>query len=330
MADVSVRPATGHDAPEIGRLQTETWQLGVPQDPAGRDPAQPGPRAVRRRLARRDRGPVRRVRPTRCWSRWRASTGSASPPSARTPTAQPEDPEPERTAAISALLVEPRWGRRGHGSRLLAAIADLARADGMRRLVAWVAGRRHRVAGVLPLGAGWAADGLQRGLDTGAGTVAEMRLHTVADRDRLSRAAERALHRHPVRRARLLRGPRGGQLQGVLDRAQAHLRRAGEGAAAGAGRTSWRTSSARRSSSGRTATSGSPRTRRRTRTTRASTSAESRRYLQISAAGMYVSGGDLRDGLRPGRPATAVSVADDLSGEALQAAIAACRRRRSW
>src|SRR5687768_3023068 len=33
-------------------------------------------------------------------------------------------------AAVTDLLVEPRWGRRGHGSRLLAASVDLWRADG--------------------------------------------------------------------------------------------------------------------------------------------------------------------------------------------------------
>src|SRR5258708_3402776 len=36
----------------------------------------------------------------------------------------------DRTAAVTELLVEPRWGRRGHGSRLLAASVDLWRADG--------------------------------------------------------------------------------------------------------------------------------------------------------------------------------------------------------
>ena len=52
--------------------------------------------------------------------------------------AQPDDPDVEATDAIAALLVEPRWGRRGHGSRLLSAIVELARLDGVRRLVAWV------------------------------------------------------------------------------------------------------------------------------------------------------------------------------------------------
>jgi GNAT superfamily N-acetyltransferase len=87
-----------------------------------------------------------------------------------------EDPEPVTTVAIGPLLVEPRWGRRGHASRLLAAAVDHARADGMTRAIAWIpeadtASREFFVS------AGWAPDGLARGLDTGAGELREVRLH---------------------------------------------------------------------------------------------------------------------------------------------------------
>ena len=40
-------------------------------------------------------------------------------------SAAQEPPLPAGTAAITDLLVEPRWGRRGHGSRLLAAATML-------------------------------------------------------------------------------------------------------------------------------------------------------------------------------------------------------------
>jgi GNAT superfamily N-acetyltransferase len=90
---------------------------------------------------------------------------------------QPEDPGPQTSAAVSMLLVEPRWGRRGHGSRLVAAVADLARAGGVNRLVAWVpAGDSASLR--FYRSAGWEPDGLRRDLDTGAGTVTELRLHT--------------------------------------------------------------------------------------------------------------------------------------------------------
>lgn len=80
--------------------------------------------------------------------------------------------------AVGPLLVEPRWGRRGHGSRLLAAAIDHARADAMTRAVAWIpegdtASREFLVS------AGWAPDGLARALDTGSGELREIRLHVL-------------------------------------------------------------------------------------------------------------------------------------------------------
>ena len=41
-------------------------------------------------------------------------------------------------AEITTLLVEPRWGRRGHGGRLLAAAADALRCHGARAGWAWI------------------------------------------------------------------------------------------------------------------------------------------------------------------------------------------------
>jgi L-amino acid N-acyltransferase YncA len=50
-------------------------------------------------------------------------------------------------AEVSTLLVEPRWGRRGHGGRLLAAAADALRGHGSEMGVG--AGGRRRVARLL-------------------------------------------------------------------------------------------------------------------------------------------------------------------------------------
>ncbi|MDT7579036.1 MAG: hypothetical protein QOK35_300 [Pseudonocardiales bacterium] len=78
-------------------------------------------------------------------------------------------------AEISTLLVEPRWGRRGHGGRLLAAAAEALRGHGATTGWAWVpepdAASRAFYGHV-----GWAADGAVRGLDTGSGTLREVRL----------------------------------------------------------------------------------------------------------------------------------------------------------
>jgi L-amino acid N-acyltransferase YncA len=79
-------------------------------------------------------------------------------------------------AAVAALLVEPRWGRRGHGSRLLAAAVDHLRADAMTRLVAWVPdGDRASIA--FYTSAGWERDGAVRTLEAEGGTVREIRWH---------------------------------------------------------------------------------------------------------------------------------------------------------
>jgi GNAT superfamily N-acetyltransferase len=174
VADVSVRPASPADAEEIARIQVQTWQLGY---------AKVLPRPI-----------LDNLDPAAISAGWR--TAVTSPPSrahhvllaieGEQPVgfttfgpdadAQPNDPDPERTTAITALLVEPRWGRRGHGSRLLAAVVDLARENGSTRLVAWVPATD---ASSLEFyrSAGWEADGLQRALDTGAGMVTELRVH---------------------------------------------------------------------------------------------------------------------------------------------------------
>ena len=81
---------------------------------------------------------------------------------------------PEAWGEVGALLVEPRWGRRGHGGRLLAAAAEALRERGARYGLAWVpekddASRRFYAR------AGWEPDGTVRGLDTGDGVLREVR-----------------------------------------------------------------------------------------------------------------------------------------------------------
>lgn len=78
-------------------------------------------------------------------------------------------------AEISTLLVEPRWGRRGHGGRLLAHVAAALRAGGAVRGHAWlpesdVASLRFYAT------AGWVPDGAARTLDTGDGALREVRV----------------------------------------------------------------------------------------------------------------------------------------------------------
>jgi GNAT superfamily N-acetyltransferase len=78
-------------------------------------------------------------------------------------------------AEVSTLLVEPRWGRRGHGGRLLAAAVEALGGHGARIGQTWVpeadAASRAFYGRV-----DWEADGAVRGLDTGSGTLREVRL----------------------------------------------------------------------------------------------------------------------------------------------------------
>ncbi len=83
-------------------------------------------------------------------------------------------------AEITTLLVEPRWGRRGHGSRLLAALVDLTRSQGAGRLRTWLP-ESVAVSAAFFESAGWEPDGWARTLDTGGAPLRELRWHTLLD-----------------------------------------------------------------------------------------------------------------------------------------------------
>ena len=78
---------------------------------------------------------------------------------------------------LLTLLVEPRWGRRGHGSRLVAASVDHWRGDGFTTAVAWAWERDPATRSFLT-GSGWEPDGAARGLDTGPRVQRQLRFHT--------------------------------------------------------------------------------------------------------------------------------------------------------
>ena len=176
MADVSVRPARPQDAGEIGRIQVVTWRTAY---------ASILPEPVLAGLSEDVAAEA-----------WRAAV--AEPPSPRhhvlialeqewsvgfvalapADDLEADDPDPETTVSLGPILVEPRWGRRGHGSRLLAAAVDHARADGMTRAIAWIP-EQDTPSREFLLSAGWAPDGLARALDTGAGEMREIRLHVL-------------------------------------------------------------------------------------------------------------------------------------------------------
>ncbi|TCK25331.1 GNAT family N-acetyltransferase [Pseudonocardia endophytica] len=83
-------------------------------------------------------------------------------------------------AEVSTLLVEPRFGRRGHGGRLLAAAAQALREHGSEQGRAWVP-EADTASRAFYARAGWEPDGAVRTLDTGDGTLREVRMSGTLD-----------------------------------------------------------------------------------------------------------------------------------------------------
>ena len=178
MADVSVRPARPEDADELGRIQVLTWRTAyasILPAPVLDALSEEAAAAAWREAVEAPPSPRHRVL-VALEQDWRVGFAAVAPAA----DLEPDDPEPDATAAVGPILVEPRWGRRGHGSRLLAAVVDHARGDGLRRAVAWIPEDDTASRDFL-ISAGWAPDGLARALDTGAGEVREIRLHVLLD-----------------------------------------------------------------------------------------------------------------------------------------------------
>jgi GNAT superfamily N-acetyltransferase len=175
MADVSVRPARPDDADEIGRIQIETWRTAYAAFvPASVLAGLSVPDAVATWAAAIGNPPTPRHHVLVALEQdWRVGFVAFGPAD----DLEADDEDPATTVAIAPLLVEPRWGRRGHGSRLLAATVDHARSDGMTRGVAWIP-EEDGASRAFLTSAGWSPDGLARGLDTGAGELREIRLRT--------------------------------------------------------------------------------------------------------------------------------------------------------
>src|SRR5436305_1418729 len=168
-----VRPARADEADEIARIQLSTWRTAYRRIVPRRvlDDLDPGWLAGRW-LEAVQAPPSRRhhvlVAVEQTQSSYLAGFAAIGPAD--------EEPAGPDVAAITELLVEPRWGRRGHGSRLLAAAVDLWRSDGFSTALAWVYEQDAASLAFLT-GAGWEPDGARRALDVDDLLVPQLRLH---------------------------------------------------------------------------------------------------------------------------------------------------------
>ena len=171
MADVSVRPARPADAERVARVQLSTWRTAY----ADLLPAEaldvPEVQAAALWLGAVESPPSPRHRLLVALERDELVGFAASGP------ATDEGVDDAATAELLTLLVEPRWGRRGHGSRLVAATVEHWRGAGFSSAVAWAFEQDPATRGFLT-GTGWEPDGTVRGLDTGPRVVRQLRLHT--------------------------------------------------------------------------------------------------------------------------------------------------------
>jgi GNAT superfamily N-acetyltransferase len=176
-ADASVRPALPDDAAEIARIQVVTWRTAYRSvlpasvlDDWDADLAESSWRAAIASPPTPGHGVLVAL------ERNTAVGFAAFGPAELTPGEHPDAAGP--TTEVSTLLVEPRWGRRGHGSRLLAAVADLAETAGAGRLQVWLL-EDDRASAAFYESAGWAPDGWARTLDTGDQPLREVRWHAL-------------------------------------------------------------------------------------------------------------------------------------------------------
>lgn len=175
MAQAGVRTATAADVPVLAALHRETWRFGyaelLPREVLdGLD----APDNVQAWATAVDGGATVLI----------ANEGNtdvgfcvAGPAPAAEIAAADGTPPPDADsiALISTLLVLPRWGRRGHGGRLLATAAARLRGAGAQRGVAWVPAEDPASLGLYRR-AGWELDNTVRMLDAGGRPLREVRV----------------------------------------------------------------------------------------------------------------------------------------------------------
>lgn len=181
MAIADVHPARPQDVPEIARIQRETWRLAYAElVPPAALAALEHPDAELAWEHARAHGPARIFVATEgAWTVGFCAAGPAPADElAGAGDAVPADAA--TTVLVAALLVEPRWGRRGHGGRLLATAAAALRATGAARGIAWIP-EADAVSRAFYARIGWFPDGTARTLDADGRPLRELRIAGALD-----------------------------------------------------------------------------------------------------------------------------------------------------
>ena len=182
-----VRPARPDDAGEITRLQLATWRHAYRRMVPRHVLDEIDERWIAHRwLASIETPPSPRHRvfvaveqADPAYLVGFAACGEADE-SALAPDEDPTSVLMPDVASLTDLLIDARWGRRGHGSRLLAACVDHLRDDGFVTALAW-AFEADRAMRAFLTAAGWAPDGVTRALDVDDLLIDQLRLHAAID-----------------------------------------------------------------------------------------------------------------------------------------------------
>lgn len=176
MADADVRVAEPDDAAEIARIQLTTWRSAyadmLPADVLDNLDITETERHWRDTLTE---GPASVL--VAVEGRWMVGYCVAGFAPAQEAVAADGTPPPDiaTVALVSSLLVEPRWGRRGHGGRLLGGMARRLTEHGATRGITWVPAPDSASLAFFR-SVGWSPDGTVRTLDAGGRPVRELRL----------------------------------------------------------------------------------------------------------------------------------------------------------
>jgi GNAT superfamily N-acetyltransferase len=181
MADADVRLAAPSDAAEIARIQLTTWRSAYADLLPSRvledlDTAE----TERQWHHTLTEGPASVLVATE--SAWTVGFCAAGPAPEQESAAADGTPPPDAAtvALVSTLLVEPRWGRRGHGGRLLGMMAQRLMASGATRGITWIP-EADTASLAFYRNVGWEPDGTVRTLDAGGRPIRELRVSGTLD-----------------------------------------------------------------------------------------------------------------------------------------------------